>query len=136
MPANYFIFETLGDAPSKPGQPQIEHITGEIFKVFWEPAKDNGSPIIEYSLEALKSRHHKRIRRHSSANSHSSAITMMAEMPYVEELKPVEDKWSSFCNTSELSCIVKELHTMRLLMFRVRARNAPYGWGRTEVNVC
>lgn len=132
MPANYFIFETLGDAPGRPGQPQIEHITGEIFKVFWEPAKDNGASIIEYSLEALKSRHHKRIRRHSYSHSHSnssSSITMMAQMPYVEELKPIEDKWSAFCNTSELSCIVKELHTMRLLMFRVRARNEPYGWG-------
>ncbi|KAM7346733.1 receptor protein-tyrosine kinase sevenless isoform 1-T5 [Cochliomyia hominivorax] len=133
LPNAYFIYETLGDAPGRPGQPQIEHITGEIFKVFWEPAKDNGAPIIEYSLEALKSRHQKRIRRHLVQHlpnkTNTSSITTLAQMPWVEELQPIEDKWLTYCNTSELSCIVRELHTMRYLMFRVRARNEPYGWG-------
>lgn len=133
LPSNHYIYETLGDAPGRPGQPQIEHITGEIFKVFWEAAKDNGAAITEYSLEALQARQHKRIRRNIIIQqqniTNSSSITMLAQLPWVEELQPVEDKWISYCNTSELSCIVRELHTMRLLMFRVRARNEPYGWG-------
>lgn len=128
LPASRYVYETLGDAPGRPGQPQIEHITGEIFKVFWEPAKDNGAAIIEYSLEALQARQQqKRIRR--QATNVSSSLTTMAQLPWVEELQPVEDKWLNYCNTTELSCIIRELHTMRFLMFRVRARNEPYGWG-------
>ncbi|XP_046801936.1 protein sevenless-like [Lucilia cuprina] len=133
VPSSHYIYETLGDAPGRPGQPQIEHITGEIFKVFWDPAKNNGATITEYNLEALQARQHKRIRRNiviPTANaSNTSSITRLAQMPWVEELQPLEDKWLSYCNTTELSCIVRELHTMRFLMFRVRARNEPYGWG-------
>ncbi|KAI8120598.1 Protein sevenless [Lucilia cuprina] len=133
VPSSHYIYETLGDAPGRPGQPQIEHITGEIFKVFWDPAKSNGATITEYSLEALQARQHKRIRRNivipTTNASNTSSITRLAQMPWVEELQPLEDKWLSYCNTTELSCIVRELHTMRFLMFRVRARNEPYGWG-------
>lgn len=29
-----FVFETLGDTPSPPGQPIIRHVSGDVFKVF------------------------------------------------------------------------------------------------------
>lgn len=136
-----FIFETLGDHPSSPGKPQIEHIAGEIFKVSWEPARSNGSPVTEYSLEALQSRlmlAAKRKRRSSAPDNenvvvetaaNNTIISMRDLLPWAEELQPLEDKWLVYCNTTELSCIVRDLYTMRLLMFRVRARNEAYGWG-------
>ncbi|XP_037931507.1 protein sevenless isoform X2 [Teleopsis dalmanni] len=127
-----FLFETLGDKPSSPGQPQIEHIAGEIFKVFWDGSVDNGAPIIEYSLEALQTRFVKRKRRQTSSELNS--IILLNNLPWAEEPTPLEDKWIVYCNTIELSCIVRELHTLRLLMFRVRARNHPYGWGPYSIH--
>uniref|UniRef100_A0A1A9WAH8 Tyrosine-protein kinase receptor n=1 Tax=Glossina brevipalpis TaxID=37001 RepID=A0A1A9WAH8_9MUSC len=137
-----FIYETLASAPSSPGQPKIEHITGEIFKVYWEPARNNGAPIVEYSLEALQALYaynsNKRIRRSIVNNSvkdddnlqmNPSSKTLKVETLFVEELPPLEDTWFAYCNTLELSCIVREVYTKHLLMFRVRARNEIYGWG-------
>uniref|UniRef100_A0A1A9VWK8 Tyrosine-protein kinase receptor n=1 Tax=Glossina austeni TaxID=7395 RepID=A0A1A9VWK8_GLOAU len=138
---NRFVYETLGAAPSSPGQPNIEHITGEIFKVFWEPARNNGAPIVEYSLEALQALYaynsNKRVRRTIATNgddnynlqANATAKALRAETLSVEELPPLEDTWFAYCNTLELSCIVREVYTKHLLMFRVRARNKLYGWG-------
>ncbi|XP_064539670.1 protein sevenless [Drosophila montana] len=114
-------YETLGDAPSAPGRPQLEHIAGEIFRVSWTPALDNGSPILLYNLEALQARRTTRRRRRRE--------TTLTLLPWAEEPLVIEDQWLDFCNTTELSCIVRELHTRRLLLFRVRARNRPHGWG-------
>lgn len=122
-----FVYETLGDRPSAPGQPNIEHITGEIFKVFWEPAQSNNAgSIVEYSLEALQQCTQKRFKRTAAQMQNKNILNQLL---WVEEPQPLEDKWLVYCNTTELSCIVRDLHTMRLLMFRVRARNEPYGWG-------
>lgn len=138
---NHFVYETLGAAPSSPGQPNIEHITGEIFKVFWEPARNNGAPIVEYSLEALQALYaynsNKRVRRTIATNGdenynlqvNATAKALRAETLSVEELPPLEDTWFAYCNTLELSCIVREVYTKHFLMFRVRARNKLYGWG-------
>ncbi|XP_030377997.1 protein sevenless [Scaptodrosophila lebanonensis] len=114
------VCDTLGDSPSAPGRPQIEHIAGEIFKVSWTAARDNGAAIVSYNLEALQAR---RARRRRRREAH------MAMLPWAEEPTAIEDQWLDFCNTTELSCIVRELHSRRLLLFRVRARNEPYGWG-------
>lgn len=52
-PDSRFTFVTLGDCPTAPGKPIIRHVSGNVYKVSWDPAKDNGAHIDEYSLEAL-----------------------------------------------------------------------------------
>ncbi|KAH8376102.1 hypothetical protein KR009_005932, partial [Drosophila setifemur] len=122
-------YETLGDAPSQPGKPQLEHIAGEVFRVVWTPARGNGAPILLYNLEALQARTdvhgRRRRRRRRSAVSDGS----VEELPWAEEPAVMEDRWLDYCNTTELSCLVRSLHTSRLLLFRVRARSQEHGWG-------
>ncbi|XP_039152416.1 protein sevenless [Drosophila simulans] len=119
------VYETLGDAPSQPGKPQLEHIAEEVFRVTWTAARGNGAPIALYNLEALQARSDIRRRRRRRRNSGGS----LEQLPWAEEPVVVEDQWLDFCNTTELSCIVKSLHSSRLLLFRVRARSLEHGWG-------
>lgn len=114
-------YETRGDAPSAPGKPQLEHIAGEIFRVSWTPSLENGAPIQLYNLEALQAQLRGRRRRRRD--------TTFSLLPWAEEPVAIEDQWLDFCNTTELSCIVRDLHSKRLLLFRVRALNRPHGWG-------
>lgn len=116
-------YETRGDAPSAPGKPQLEHIAGEIFRVSWTPSQENGAPIQLYNLEALQA------QRRGPGRRRRRRDTTFALLPWAEEPAVIEDLWLDFCNTTELSCIVRELHSKRLLLFRVRARNRPHGWG-------
>ncbi|XP_052857892.1 protein sevenless [Drosophila gunungcola] len=129
-------YETLGDAPSQPGRPQLEHIAEEVFRVTWTAARGNGAAIALYNLEALQARRRsrrRRRRRRSRADGDANADTdsggSVERLPWAEEPLVVEDQWLDFCNTTELSCIVKSLHTSRLLLFRVRARSVEHGWG-------
>lgn len=48
-----FMFETLGDRPSRPGTPIIQQLRRDVYQVIWEKSKDNGSPIEFYLLEGL-----------------------------------------------------------------------------------
>ncbi|XP_023031152.1 protein sevenless isoform X2 [Drosophila willistoni] len=116
------VYETLSDAPSAPGKPQFEHIAGEIFRLSWSRSRDNGSPIQLYNLEALQA-------RRSLSNRRRRRDVSLSILPWAEEPMVMEDQWLDYCNTTELSCIVRELHTNRLLLFRVRARNEEHGWG-------
>ncbi|XP_070074461.1 protein sevenless [Drosophila takahashii] len=120
------IYETLGDAPSAPGRPQLEHIAEEVFRVTWTAARGNGAPIALYNLEALQARSERRRRRRRRRRSSNGSLE---QLPWAEEPLVVEDQWLDFCNTTELSCIVKSLHSSRLLLFRVRARSLEHGWG-------
>ncbi|KAH8289723.1 hypothetical protein KR054_009989 [Drosophila jambulina] len=120
-------YETLGDAPSQPGKPQLEHIAEEVFRVTWTAARGNGAAIVLYNLEALQARSDggRRRRRRRRRNSDGS----IEQLPWAEEPVVVEDHWLDYCNTTELSCIVRSLHSSRLLLFRVRARSQEHGWG-------
>ncbi|XP_054728976.1 protein sevenless [Anastrepha obliqua] len=131
VPNEHFVYETLGDFPGRPGQPQVEHTIGDVFRIFWEAAPGNGEPISEYSLEALQARRTKRIRRSQLTypDYMNGSITSHSQTLWAEEPSPIEDKWIVTCNTTELSCIIREIYILRLLMFRVRARNELYGWG-------
>ncbi|XP_022219452.2 protein sevenless isoform X2 [Drosophila obscura] len=122
-------YETLGDAPSAPGRPQLQHISGEIFRVHWSAARGNGDPIALYSLEALQARARSRSRSSRRRRRESVRGGRLALLPWAEEPAVVEDQWLDFCNTTELSCIVRSLHSSRLLLFRVRARSHEHGWG-------
>ncbi|XP_017076993.1 protein sevenless [Drosophila eugracilis] len=120
------VYETLGDAPSPPGRPQLEHIAEEVFRVTWTPARGNGAPIALYNLEALQARSDNRRRRRRRRRDSGGSLE---QLPWAEEPLVVEDQWLDFCNTTELSCIVKSLHSSRLVLFRVRARSLEHGWG-------
>ncbi|XP_061402666.1 protein sevenless [Musca vetustissima] len=130
-PSTHFIYETLGTVPGRPGRPMLEHISGEIFKIQWDAAERHGAASLQYSLEGLQARTVKRSRREAVASylNYTSSISVISQLPWAEELQPIEDKWIVVCNTTELSCIVRQLHTLRLLMFRVRAHSHEYGWG-------
>lgn len=49
---NGFVFGTHGDVPSAPGQPKIDMFNGNVYQITWEPAREHGSAIVEYRLEA------------------------------------------------------------------------------------
>ncbi|XP_039960123.1 protein sevenless [Bactrocera tryoni] len=136
VPNEYFIYETLGAAPGRPGQPQIEHTISDVFRIFWDAAPNNGELITEYSLEALQARKTKRIRRSQAINLDyiNNSVDGYSQVLWAEEPSPIEDKWIVACSTTELSCIIREIYIQRLLMFRVRARNDLYGWGPYSVD--
>nr|XP_036228505.1 protein sevenless isoform X3 [Bactrocera oleae] len=131
VPNEYFIYETLGASPGRPGQPQIEHTIRDVFRIFWDAAPNNGELIAEYSLEALQARKTKRIRRSQATNLDymNNSVDNFSQILWAEEPSPIEDKWIVACSTTKLNCIIREIYIQRLLMFRVRARNELYGWG-------
>lgn len=128
-PSSAVDYETLGDAPSQPGKPQLEHIAEEVFRVTWTAARGNGAPIVLYNMEALQARSNGNGRRRRRRRRASDGGGSVEQLPWAEEPVAVEDRWLDYCNTTELSCIVRSLHSSRLLLFRVRARSQEHGWG-------
>lgn len=124
-----FSFETKGDRPSAPGRPIIVHVRSDVFKVIWIAAVDNGAPIEEYSLEALRYRAIKRAQRDANELPPVYSTSMVTPIPlHVEEYEPIADSWTVYYNGTDSYWIVKDLSPINLYSFRVRARNA-YGWG-------
>lgn len=121
-----FVFETSGDKPSPPGRPYINHVSGDVYQVFWEPSKENGSPIEEYNLEAYfktNTLNNNRITRSTnnlSTNITSSGLLMLEEPEH-------KQPWTIYYNGTDTYWIIKDLHPITSYIFRVRARNA-YGW--------
>lgn len=130
-----FIFETLGDRPTAPGQPIVRPVTDEVFKVSWDAAKENGATIEEYSLEALQWRSTNRVVRSTDdfeivTNGEPLNYTTMLNSTslMVEEIEPPVEQWNVYYNGSETHKIIKNLQPITQYSFRVKARNA-YGWG-------
>ncbi|XP_059618544.1 protein sevenless isoform X2 [Phlebotomus argentipes] len=136
------VFETLGDKPTAPGKPLVKHLSGDVYKVFWEPAKDNGALIEEYSLEAFQSKPtSNRVRRSPTLEINSDDVEKIAlhritnsnitlserDVSWSVDVAP-EDQWKIYYNGSELYWIPQELTPIHVYSFRVRARNS-YGWG-------
>uniref|UniRef100_A0A1B0DB76 Fibronectin type-III domain-containing protein n=1 Tax=Phlebotomus papatasi TaxID=29031 RepID=A0A1B0DB76_PHLPP len=135
-------FETLGDKPTAPGKPLVKHLSGDVYKVSWEPPKDNGAPIEEYSLEALQTKPlSNRVRRSPTLEVNSEDVEKISlhriinnNMTLSESNSdwsvdpPVDDQWKIYYNGTELYWIPQELTPIHAYSFRVRARNA-YGWG-------
>lgn len=134
-----YVFETLGDVPSMPGKPDVKHESGEVYHISWEPSKENGAPIEQYSLEALKSQSLRAKRSTTeiiSGQTTNSTIASMAidldnELDTEEEGK--EDQWTVFYSGPNHYWIAKGLHPIHLYKFRVRARNS-YGWSSYSSN--
>lgn len=108
-----FIFETLADRPSNPGKPIISRVTDAVFKVFWEAAKNHGSPITHYSLEVWEN-----YTRTVTTVELSDEFVPMPESKWIERYKGTDNYWIIDATK------VRVAHST----FRVRAHNE-FGWG-------
>lgn len=132
----HFVFETLPGRPNAPGKPNIKHVSGDVYKVFWTPALNNGAEIETYSLEALRYSVNKRDTRSTDTaaaenrkNVDTLRYTTMVTAPplQVDESEPLEDSWTTYYNGSDTHWIIKDLVPIDKYSFRVRARNS-FGW--------
>lgn len=112
-----FIYETLGDAPSTPGQPMVKHVSGEAYQVIWDPSKDNGAFIDEYVLEGLQR------RREVPVTEGPEGV----EKSLVVEEDPDNKDWAMYYNGTSTYWITSTVKNIHLYGFRVRAHNS-YGW--------
>lgn len=132
-------FETLGDVPSFPGKPIVEHVTETVYKVMWNASKDNGAPITEYILESKRvyniaefekekeQRYKRSVGASNDVNQDHSEIDPdeATEIPNEVEEKP-EEKWTVKYRGAESHWIVTDLLSIDQYIFRVRAINS-YG---------
>lgn len=131
-PDSRFVFETLADCPTAPGKPNIKHLSGEVYQVVWDPAKDNGASILEYSLEAKNqsnegttaTKNNSRVARSTNLGDATSNGLMVVDEPEPND----ESKWVVYYNDTDAWWIVRDLHPIKNFIFRVRARNE-LGWG-------
>ncbi|KAL1489268.1 hypothetical protein ABEB36_014201 [Hypothenemus hampei] len=114
-----FIFETLGDRPSRPDTPGIQFFGSNVYKVVWEAPPNNGAPIELYSLECLALRWYRTKR-----NVNTNRTAWSYEAPSIEE---VEFDWEQVYNGSDNSWIIQGLSEEFKYAFRVSALNS-YGW--------
>lgn len=130
-----FVFETLPGRPNPPGKPNIKHVSGDVYKVFWAPAQNNGAEIEMYSLEALRYSISKRETRSTDiaaeilANVDKLSYTTMVTAPSLEakEIEPLEDTWTVYYKGTETHWIIKDLVPIDKYSFRVSAKNS-FGW--------
>ncbi|KAK5650142.1 hypothetical protein RI129_001171 [Pyrocoelia pectoralis] len=116
-----FTFETLGDCPSAPGVPLIQHIKADVYQVWWEASKENGAAIETYLLEALRIPNYRNKR---SANRPA----WFHNAPSIDEY---EDNWIPLYNGTDTFWIITGLQDDYRYAFRVSALNA-YGWSNTS----
>lgn len=113
-----FVFETLGDRPSPPGIPRIQHVKNDVYKVWWEPSKDNGAPIIMYNLETLKTPNYR-------AKRNANRTAWFATGPFVDDDE--EFIWESIYNGTDSFWMFSDFQNDYRYSFRVSAVNS-YGW--------
>ncbi|XP_031333150.1 proto-oncogene tyrosine-protein kinase ROS isoform X2 [Photinus pyralis] len=116
-----FTFETLGDRPSPPGVPIIQHIKADVYQVWWEPSKENGAAIEMYLLEGLRIPNYRNKR---SANRPA----WFHNAPSVDEH---EDNWIPLYNGTDTFWIITGLKDDYRYAFRASALNT-YGWSNTS----
>ncbi|XP_044740104.1 proto-oncogene tyrosine-protein kinase ROS [Chrysoperla carnea] len=147
-----FKFQTLGDKPSAPGVPIIEHVRGDVYRIVWEMSNDNGSPIREYRLEGhtdsstqiiFPEKLLDRKRRNSNLTlnfddelpnkllnkdeSPENFSRLESSEPYIDE-DEIEINWEVYYNGSENYWLITDLIPHQKYWFRVCAYNE-YGWG-------
>lgn len=119
-----FIYETLGDRPSTPGRPRISHVSGDAYQVTWESSRDNGAIIEEYVLEGVQRRREKpQIVTNTNTTDTNNSSQIMEEN--VEE--QLSGTWEIFFNGTNTYWITRNMKSIGLFDFRVRAKNS-YGW--------
>ncbi|XP_055536181.1 proto-oncogene tyrosine-protein kinase ROS isoform X2 [Wyeomyia smithii] len=139
-----FIYETEADRPSAPGQPIVTLIRQDVYKVSWEPSKDNGAPILEYALEALvrSPRTTNRVERAAlapesgeeleddSLEDMNNTIPTRVDVGSTDsqEYQTFDERWDLVYNGTDVYWIIPEKQPIHKHTFRVRARNS-CGWG-------
>uniref|UniRef100_A0A182PM52 Fibronectin type-III domain-containing protein n=1 Tax=Anopheles epiroticus TaxID=199890 RepID=A0A182PM52_9DIPT len=125
------IFETMADKPAAPGRPAVTSLRKDVYKVSWEPAKDNGAIIEEYGLEALVRQPHRAARLAVSPEEDAEpALGVEGGNGTVSSSDPetYDAHWSQVYNGTDVYWIIPERYAIQSNLFRVRARNS-YGWG-------
>lgn len=134
-----FVYETDADHPSSPGRPIVTQLRQDIYKVSWEPAKDNGAVILEYALEALvrSPRNTNRVERsveqlEEDEDPEEMNNTIPTRMDVIttdsQEYVTFDERWDLVYNGTDVYWIIPEKLTFHKNKFRVRARNS-CGWG-------
>lgn len=118
-------FETDGGVPSPPGQPVMQ----KGFNIWWEPSKDNGAAIEEYSLEGYKTSSRRIGRRSTDVSAGSSTVSSLVGLNLVEERENIttdnvliDGQWTVFYTGNNTYWFAADL-TDDLYRFRVRSRN-------------
>uniref|UniRef100_A0A182SVI8 Tyrosine-protein kinase receptor n=1 Tax=Anopheles maculatus TaxID=74869 RepID=A0A182SVI8_9DIPT len=125
------IFETMADKPAAPGRPQVTKLRQDVYKVNWEPAKDNGAIIEEYALEALVTQSKRAARLVVPAEDEPEQMVGASgtnDTVPSTEVETYDEHWSQVYNGTDVYWIIPERHAIQTNLFRVRARNS-YGWG-------
>ncbi|XP_058444154.1 protein sevenless isoform X2 [Malaya genurostris] len=138
-----FIYETEADRPSAPGRPLVTQIRQDVYKVSWEPSRDNGAAILEYALEALvrSPRSTNRVERaavsasveeleEDSSEEMNNTIPTRADVGSTDsqEYLTFDEHWDLVYNGTDVYWIIPEKQPIHKHTFRVRARNS-CGWG-------
>ncbi|XP_055642898.1 proto-oncogene tyrosine-protein kinase ROS isoform X2 [Toxorhynchites rutilus septentrionalis] len=139
-----FVYETDADRPSAPGRPVVTQIRQDVYKVSWEPSKDNGATILEYALEALvrSPRNTNRVERAAIPLSSSeeadddsfedmnNTIPTRVDVSSTnsQEYITFDERWDLVYNGTDVYWIIPEKQSIHKHTFRVRARNG-CGWG-------
>lgn len=129
-----FKFETLGGVPTAPGQPIMQKGSN----IGWEPSKENGAPIEEYSLEGYRTNSRRIGRRSTDINTSSTTLSTLVGMNLVEEKENIttensvlDEQWTVFYSGINNYWFAADL-TDDLYRFRVRAKNA-FGYSAYSV---
>ncbi|XP_052900462.1 protein sevenless [Anopheles moucheti] len=125
------LFETKADKPSAPGRPTVTKLGQDIYKVSWDPAKENGATIEEYALEALVTQSKRAARLVMPPAVVNSLVVGTNGSNATESFTEVEtydEHWSQVYNGTDVYWFIPVEHTIQSNLFRVRARNS-YGWG-------
>lgn len=101
------------------------------FQVSWQPSRENGAIILEYSLEAQQIRVSNRVSRSADdieiSDSLTTPVTNFIAKPLEVEEPPAPDtEWRVYYNGTDSYWIIKDLQPFDYA-FRCRSRNS-YGW--------
>lgn len=88
-----FTFQTLGDRPSAPGTPVIQHLHRAVYQVTWQPSEPNGSPVQVYSLQGW-------VQRKVPPPDPLPAQPAPRSRRGAEQSEPQEPLWDTFYNGS------------------------------------
>ncbi len=95
------------------------------FQVGWSPSRENGAPVLEYSLEAQQIRVSNRVAR-SADDIEKSDSSTTSVTNFVEEPPVPDSEWRVYYNGTDNYWIVEGLQAVDYA-FRCRSRNS-YGW--------
>lgn len=91
-PDNRFTFRTLGDRPTTPGTPVLQHLRGDVYQVAWDPSKENGGVIELYSLEGRQASGNEPYISQNDKSDYTNSTTGTSS------ISPTSQEWTIFYN--------------------------------------